>query len=131
LPSELRHAFPARHRLKKRAEFARVYARGLRISGRYLVLFMLQVDDDDGRFGVTASRRVGGAVLRARCRRRLRELYRLHRESGGAERYDIVANARRGLPSAPWDELERDFLRCLDRRAVVDREDSGPRASRS
>jgi len=108
-----------------------VYARGLRSSGRYLVLFMLQVDDDDGRFGVTASRRVGGAVIRARCRRRLRELYRLHRESGRAGRYDIVANARRGLASAPWDELERDFLRCLDRRAVGDREDGGPRAARS
>lgn len=108
-----------------------MYGRGLRIGGRYLVLFMLRVDDDAGRFGVTASRRVGGAVVRARCRRRLRELYRLHRESCGAGRYDIVANARRGLPSAPWDELERDFLRCLDRRAVADREGGGPRASRA
>jgi ribonuclease P protein component len=130
LPSESRHGFPARHRLKKRAEFAGVYARGLRISGRYLVLFMLAVGDDEGRFGVTASRRVGGAVLRARCRRRLRELYRLHRESGGAGRYDIVANARRGLPSAPWDELERDFLRCLGRRTGAAREAGGPGASR-
>ncbi|MCU0232601.1 MAG: ribonuclease P protein component [Thermoanaerobaculales bacterium] len=107
-----------------------MYARGLRISGRYLVLFMLAVGDDEGRFGVTASRRVGGAVLRARCRRRLRELYRLHRESGGAGRYDIVANARRGLPSAPWDELERDFLRCLGRRTGAAREAGGPGASR-
>lgn len=107
-----------------------MYARGLRISGRYLVLFMLAVDDDRGRFGVTASRRVGGAVLRARCRRRLRELYRQHRESGDAGRYDIVANARRGLPTAPWDELERDFLRCLGRRAGTDREAGGPRGSR-
>ena len=69
----------------------------------------------EGRFGVTASKKVGNAVIRARSKRRLRELYRLHRRGLVVQPWDIVANARRSVASAPWQELERDFLSCLQR----------------
>jgi ribonuclease P protein component len=115
LPSEGRRGYPAYLRLKQRADFQRVYRRGVRVTGRYLVLFLMPTDGHTGRFGVTASRRVGGAVVRSRCKRRLRELYRLHREVLGGREFDMVANARNGCATAPWDGLERDFLHCLRR----------------
>jgi ribonuclease P protein component len=92
-----------------------LYTRGARVSGRYLVLFMMGARQEAGRFGVTASRRIGGAVVRSRCKRRLRELYRLHRHLPGVAACDIVANARRGCVKATWADLERDFRRCLER----------------
>jgi ribonuclease P protein component len=64
---------------------------------------------------VTASRRVGGAVVRSRCKRRLRELYRIHRHVFGDFPVDVVANARRSCATAPWKELERDFLASVHR----------------
>jgi ribonuclease P protein component len=115
LPSERRLIFPGTYRLKKRADFLRLYKRGLQIKGRFVVLFVMRAEDDHGRYGVTASRKVGGAVTRARCKRRLRELYRLHRRHGDVELLDIVANARNGCAEAQWAELEEDFLRCLRR----------------
>lgn len=115
LPSERRLIFPGTYRLKKRADFLRLYKRGLQIKGRFVVLFVMRAEDDHGRYGVTASRKVGGAVTRARCKRRLRELYRLHRRHGDVELLDIVANARYGCAEAHWAELEEDFLRCLRR----------------
>lgn len=114
LPPDRQLGFPAQYRLKRRADFQRVYADGDRLIGRFLVLFVMRAETETGRFGVTVSRRVGGAVVRSRCKRRLRELYRLHRGSAGLERFDIVANARRGCATAPWQLLERDFRRCLE-----------------
>jgi len=115
LPPEKRLNFPGKIRLKKRADFQRLYTRGQRIKGRFVVLFVMQAEQDFGRFGVTASRKIGGAVIRARSKRRLRELYRLHRFDSDVAKLDIVANARYGCPRVPWSELERDFLRCLGR----------------
>ena len=115
LPPERTEVFPKRIRLTKRAEFQRVYTSGDRVIGRYLVLFVMDAERASGRFGVTASRHVGSAVTRARCKRRLRELYRRHRQSAGLDGHDIVANARRGCASAPWSQLEADFRRCLSR----------------
>jgi ribonuclease P protein component len=92
-----------------------LYTRGARVSGRYLVLFMMRAGEEAGRFGVTASRRIGNAVVRSRCKRRLRELYRLHRHLPGVAASDIVANARRSCIKASWGDLEQDFRRCLER----------------
>ena len=115
LPSKGRFDFPATIRLKRRADFQRVYRHGVRETGGHVVLFVMRAEDGAGRFGVTASRRVGGAVVRTRCKRRLRELYRLHRHELGGHAYEVVANARSGCARAPWGDLEREFLRCLRR----------------
>ena len=77
------------------------------------------------RFGVTASRRVGNAVVRSRCKRRLRELYRLHQAETGGVSLDVVANAYSSCADAPWPELEREFVRCL-RQGATRVNDGGP-----
>jgi ribonuclease P protein component len=87
------------------------------VAGRHVVIFLMRADADHGKFGVTASRRVGGAVVRSRCKRRLRELYRIHRNEFERIAVDMVVNARDSAATAPWPELEHDFLACA-RRAV-------------
>ena len=114
LPSERRLGFPASARLKRRADYQKVYKHGVRVIGRHIVLFFLKSRERGGRFGVTATRKMGGAVVRNRAKRRLRELYRLHLLDGAAPSCDIVANARRSSATAPWAELEKDFMRCLE-----------------
>jgi ribonuclease P protein component len=67
------------------------------------------------RLGVTASRRIGNAVVRARCKRRLRELFRTDPGSFARADVDIVINARQGCASAPWSDLQRDYARCVEK----------------
>jgi ribonuclease P protein component len=79
-----------------------------------MVLFAMP-SDGIGRFGVTASRRVGHAVARSRCKRRLRELYRTKAPSHVIGPVDLVVNARRSVADASWRSLVMDFETCLDR----------------
>jgi ribonuclease P protein component len=99
--------------LRRRGEFQAVYRQGAKFSGRYVVVFALLRDGAACRFGITATRRLGGAVVRNRARRRIRELFR--RYGGGLHErgVDIVVNARDGCAEAPWPEVVGDFVRCL------------------
>jgi len=94
-----------------------VYRSGRRATGRHLVLFALTRTDppEHPRAGVTASRKIGSAVRRSRCKRRLRVLLRSAVEELGGMRVDLVANARASCADAAWTELEADFARCFER----------------
>jgi ribonuclease P protein component len=74
-----------------------------------------EADGRGRRLGVTATRRIGNAVTRARCKRRLRELFRLDARAFAGGDVDVVINARQGCADAPWGELERDFARCVEK----------------
>lgn len=107
---------PRERRLRRRAEFRRVYEQGVRAAGRYVVVFatLRQPCVGPSRLGITATRRLGGAVVRTRCKRRVREIFRLG-FTEAAEAMDVVVNPRRSCADAPWEQLRRDLLRCLER----------------
>ncbi len=73
----VRFRFPAARRLKLSREFERVRKEGRAVRGGLLMLGVLPVDGEKRfRVGLITSRRVGGAVVRNRVRRRLREIVR-------------------------------------------------------
>lgn len=91
---------------------------GRRVAARYVTLLGRPNTLDRDRFGVIASRRLGGAVARNRAKRRLREVFRrgLPAASRPADRtLDVVAIARRELLDAPFAALEADFQNALRR----------------
>ena len=91
-------------RLSRSTEFDRVYRRGRSAQHRLLVLYRFERPEDvrgdalDGgcRLGVTVSKKVGGAVVRNRLKRQLRDA--LERSSILVDGHDFVAIARPGLP---------------------------------
>lgn len=117
--------------LRLNYEFARVYKRGIFISGRYVVLHVfkrpvnvrrgsIQVPCDRNRLGVAASRKVKNAVTRNRARRLLRESYRLM-ESQLLSGYDLILTMKDVDPVPTFPEVQREMM-SLFRRAHLLRE---------
>ncbi len=67
--------------------------------------------------GFTATRKVGGAVVRNRAKRRLREAARQLLPLHGKPGFDYVFVARSGAPSRPWPRLLDDMKSALIRLA--------------
>ena len=99
-----------RHRLIHAGEFAEVFAQGNRYVGRLMVMWVCHAPEGPCRLGVVTSRRIGGAVIRSRARRRLREVFRLHRRAL-REAAAVVLVAKPGCAQAPWAELVEEFRR--------------------
>ena len=73
--------FPSRFRVRKRPEFLSIQERGQRVSTPSFVLILnATTAGDSPRLGITASRRVGNAVVRSRAKRLIREAFRATRE---------------------------------------------------
>ncbi|MCK6449939.1 MAG: ribonuclease P protein component [Alphaproteobacteria bacterium] len=108
-------------RLTRRPEFLRVAERGRRAASPGMVVqAWRRVDEADGahaaiRLGLTASRKVGGAVERNRARRRLRALARQVLARHGAAGHDYVLVARRETATRPWPQLVEDLEMALRR----------------
>ena len=102
-------------RLRERREFERVYAEGKRVACPYFIAFvLLKSASAQLRLGVVASRRVGGAVVRNRAKRWLREVFRRHRpeRSVGA---DVVLVARRSIQDTAFEKVERSYRGVMGR----------------
>jgi ribonuclease P protein component len=104
--------FPRSCRLRSRREFVEVYAKGRRVGSSSFTLFALPNDRTTCRLGVTVSRKIGGAVVRNRVKRLLREVFRRNR-SGLEPAMDLVVNAHRAISGKSYRELEGEFLRSF------------------
>jgi ribonuclease P protein component len=69
------------------------------------------------RLGVVASKKIGGAVVRNRAKRRIREIFRSTKPQATESRrgYDLVVIARQDLPRAPFDAVRVDVAAVLGR----------------
>ena len=75
-----RERFPGAARVRRRPEYLAIQNRGRRLVGPNLLLFALPgAVPGGGRLGVTVSKKVGGAVLRNRVKRWIRDCYRRRR----------------------------------------------------
>jgi len=103
--------------LKRRPEFLRIAAKGKKSVTPGLVLQACRHARSCGpvRYGLTASRRVGGAVQRNRARRRLRAIARDILPAHAAPGHDYVLIARAATVSRPHDLLVRDLENALKR----------------
>ncbi|PLX81565.1 MAG: ribonuclease P protein component [Desulfuromonas sp.] len=88
--------FPKSSRLRKRGDFLLVKNRGRCLRTRSFIIYILKSSIDGGpRLGITASKRVGGAVQRNRAKRLVREFFRQQQHLLDADcYYSIIAKQR-------------------------------------
>jgi len=103
-------------RLRKRPEFLACAKGPACARGAVLVQALPRGDDAPlVRAGFTATRRIGGAVVRNRAKRRLREAARLLLPQYAHPGVDYVFIARSGVTARPWSRLLDDMKNALVR----------------
>ncbi len=95
-------------RLRKRSDYLLVQTQGKRIYLRDLVV-LIYYHEGFKRFGITVSRQVGGAVVRNRVKRRLREIWRRFCYLLPSDN-DIILVAKRSAASADYISLKNQFI---------------------
>jgi ribonuclease P protein component len=112
-------SFPQSRRLTEAWQFERVRKEGRAQRGHLLLLAALAGKGVDSlRAGFVTSRKIGGAVVRNRVRRRLREIVRKHQHEIVEGRW-VVTVARPSAARASYGELEAEWLRLAKRASIL------------
>lgn len=95
-------------RLAKSEDFTRLRHEGQTFRGRFMLMNVAPNTLSHNRYGVVTSKRLGGAVIRNRVRRLIREVLRQstpHLHSG----LDIVLVAHPSIVGQPLSDISRAF----------------------
>ena len=103
--------FPRSERLTSVEEFQAVFQRGTRVE-RPSVLVLWREVRGSRKAGFAVSRQIRGAVHRNRARRRVREAYRVSRQTL-PEGVQLVVVARSRAEVGPYREILRDMREAL------------------
>ena len=107
--------FPRSARLLRHADFERVYKQGRRHFSASMTVFYWRrpAGETPGlRVGFTVGRALGGAVVRNRMKRRLREAVRLTRPVPGPDA-DVVINPKKSLLAAEFEAVLNEVKRAF------------------
>jgi ribonuclease P protein component len=113
-------------RLKRSGDFRQVREAGASFVGRWLVFGVwkaqgeveTEMEAGEPKFGVVTSRKVGGAVVRNKVRRRIRHIHQAHLGSVQNGCW-IVTVARFRAAEASFQELDREWCKLARRAGVL------------
>ncbi len=106
------------YRLKKNRDFKEVFQQGKSILNKYMVLYYRKNHLQKLRIGFTVSKKIGGAVVRNRIKRILREAVRKHileMVSG----IDIILIARGTIKGIKSIEVEQYLVKLLEKNRLL------------
>jgi ribonuclease P protein component len=113
------YRFPRASRLRRSADFRQIKARGKSVTGRYFIVATRRTGEElPPCLGIVTTRRIGGAVIRNRLRRQVRDIFRRnqHRILRGIQ---LVTVVRGSAVNISLRELEQDWLRLTERASIL------------
>lgn len=106
-------------RLRRREDFNRVYRQGRSFANsQFVVYWRKQANPGCFRLGVSASSKLGGAVVRNRMRRRIKEIVRLNADKLLPE-FDLVLIVRKPALAMSYKEMEGSVLHVLRKAGLL------------
>jgi len=106
------YIFPPGYRLRVRSDFLYTWDKGVRFHTENFIVVVVKKYGGPTRLGVTASKKVGGAVQRNRVKRLIREFFRLNYENLDP-RVDISIIAKKGASNLKYDAACEELKKLL------------------
>ncbi len=102
--------------LRNSRQFRQVYDQGQRFHSSLFSAFFVKTEGNEQRVGITVTRKIGNAVVRNRCKRRLREVLRRQlNEPVNLVGFDLVVNAKPNLIEADFDQIADALAKTVAR----------------
>lgn len=99
-------------RLRRAADYRRVFRDGVRADGRLMSLVIAPGANTHARLGLAAGRRVGGAVQRNRVKRLVRESFRTESRPAGV---DVVVVPKAAMAQSDQAAVAGEYTKLLER----------------
>lgn len=104
--------------LNRDMQFKKLYKKGKSAVFPQMVMYARKNGQNVNRLGITASKKIGKAVVRNRAKRRIRELYRTNLKNLKTG-YDFVIVARARTAGEPYSKLSAAFLSAAGELGVL------------
>ena len=104
--------------LKKNEQFREVYKKGKSLANKYLVIYVLENNQDRNYLGISVSKKVGNSIVRHRLARLIRESYRLHEDMFNSG-LNIVVVVRNSASNISYHEMESALLHLLRLHKII------------
>ncbi len=109
-------------RLRKKKDIKLCQNSGTRLYAKHFALFVRPCSQDASRLAIAVTKKLEKrAAVRNKIKRRIREVFRLHR-STFLQPIDLVVVARRGIQLCSYHDYEREILGVLRAKGFVARE---------
>ena len=103
------------YRLTKKEDFNKVYRFGKSAANmQYVIYYKPNNQVDQFRVGVSASKKMGGAVVRNRLRRVIKEIIRHHADEI-VTKHDLIVIVRKPAVDLDYHAAEKSLLHALKR----------------
>ena len=102
-------AFSKCERVLNRKDFVNINRFGQKLRTAHFTVFVAENGLDRPRLGITASRKIGNAVVRNRVKRLLREVFRLHKGFFPAG-CDILVSARKSADDLDFRKVREELI---------------------
>jgi len=105
--------FSPGERLRKRIDFKRAEKNKVaRLVTKHLIIVAAPNECHHTRIGITASRKIGGAVRRNRVKRLLREIYRTNK-TAFPRGHDLVLIAKNDMTDIAYHDLADEIIKAV------------------
>jgi len=109
VPGRGEFTYPPEKRLRRRKEFLEVKKEGRLLKTPHFIVYVRAREKPPSRLGITASRRVGGAVVRNRVKRFVREFFRKFSTEFEND-YDFSIIAKPGAARLNFSQVREELL---------------------
>ena len=101
-----------KYNIKLKKHFEYLFSNSSRIENSYVRIYYAKAFCGTRKIALVASKKIGGAVYRNYCKRRLREIFR-HNQYAIVNDYDFIFVAKKRTGEADFNQLNEEIIKLL------------------